>query len=301
MSPVATSDSEIQSLTRDLRTGRCAVEVGTRSVVLAAALWLALRGPWFTAPVAFLTIGILQYHFLVLSHEAQHKLIARSPRLNDWLGKWVFAYPFGQAFLSERARHMKHHRTVGTPDDPDYHRYVLEDKRPWADMIRYYLRLATYGKVWEYLSTASSAAVPAGSAEAEGRSSREIMLVALVQVCLLGLFSSAASPIHYFLFWLAPVLMVTTTLSEFREFCEHVTTPSSPLTLKSFRAPRWQQHILAPVGFAQHGEHHLHPSVPHYLLDRVAAHYPTSTSTMEVHRSHFEIVRLCRADTAPSQ
>ena len=90
--------------------------------------------------------------------------------------------------------------------------------------------------------------------------------------------------------------MVTTTISEFREFCEHVSTPSSPNSLKSFRAPRWQQQILAPVGFSYHAEHHLHPSVPHYLLERVAAHYPRTCEEMEVHRSHLDIVRMCRAD-----
>ncbi len=301
MSQPPTADSEIQSLTRDLHPGRCAIEVGTRSILLAGALWLALRGPWFTWPAAFLAIGILQYHFLVLSHEAQHKLIARSPRLNDWLGKWLFAYPFGQTFLSERARHMKHHRTAGTPADPDYHRYVLEDKRPWADMVRYYFRLATYGKVWEYLASASSDATVIASIEADSRSGREIVLVAVVQLCLLGVFSLVASPIHYFVFWLAPVLTVTTTLSEFREFCEHVSTPSSPLPLKSFRSPRWKQHLLAPVGFSYHAEHHLHPSVPHYLLARVAAQYPQSTPEMEVHQSHLEIVRLCRADAVAAR
>lgn len=296
MSHAVTAEVEIQSLTRDLHAGRCVLEVGVRAALLAGALWLALSGPWQTWPIAFLAIGILQYHFLVLSHEAQHKLIARSPRLNDWLGKWLFAYPFGQTFLSERARHMKHHRTAGTPADPDYHRYVLEDKRPWLPMLRYYVRLATYGKVWEYLSSANGDAVERASGEADGRSGRELVLVAAVQLVLLALFSLAASPLHYVFFWLAPLLCLTTPLSEFRELCEHVSTPSSPLVLKSFRAPRWQQHLVAPVGFSYHAEHHLHPSVPHYLLEKVAEHYPRTTAEMEVHRSHLEIVRLCRAD-----
>jgi fatty acid desaturase len=297
MNAPATAETEIQALTRDLRAGRCAVEVGVRALALFAALALAVRGPWFTWPLSFFAVGILQGHFLVLSHEAQHKLLARSPRWNDWIGKWLLAYPFGQTFLSERARHMKHHRTAGSPDDPDYHRYVLDDKRPWHDMIWYYVRLATYGKVWEYVASAEhSAPIDRPAGEADGRSRRELIVVAVVQGAVLAAFWWVASPWHYVAFWLAPLVVVTTTISEFREFCEHVSTPSSPLTLKSFRAPLWQQHLLAPVGFSYHAEHHLHPSVPHYLLPRVAAHYPVSTTEMEVHRSHLDVVRLCRND-----
>lgn len=293
--------AKIQAFVRDIRPIRCAIEVGVRAIVLIAALALAIRGPWTTWPIAFVAIGIMQYHFLVLSHEAQHKLIARSPAINDWIGKWLLAYPFGQTFLSERGRHMKHHRTAGTAEDPDYHRYVLEDKRPWWDMAKYYFRLATYGKVWEYLSSTSATDTDAkkivtASEESGGRSRNELILVATVQLAMLACFSWLATPIHYFVFWLAPLLVVTTPLSEFREFCEHVSTPSSPLTLKSFHSPLWRQHLLAPVGFSYHAEHHLHPSVPHYLLSEVAALYPETTEELEVHTSHFDIVRSCRAD-----
>ena len=107
------SRSEIAALTRALDARRCAWEVGARFGVLCILLALALRGPWVFWPFAFVGIGILQYHILVLSHEAQHVLIAREKRLNDWIGAWLLAYPFGQPFHSERERHLKHHQTAG--------------------------------------------------------------------------------------------------------------------------------------------------------------------------------------------
>jgi fatty acid desaturase len=291
------SSLEIAALSRALDPARCAVEVGTRFALLLCAVAMALYGPWVLSPVAFLAIGILQYHILVLSHEAQHVLIARSKPLNDRIGAWLLAYPFGQPFHSERARHLKHHQTVGRPEDPDYYRYTVEDKRPWRDLLLYYLRLATYGKVVEYLSsTRRQASGQRATARGADRSLRELGLVAGAQLFVLALFSFAATPLHYFAFWLAPLLTVSLVLSEFREFCEHLSVPSSPLRLKTFRNPLWEQLLLGPCGFTYHGEHHLHPSIPHYLLPRVAAHYPESNEELEVHRSYFDVVAKCRAD-----
>jgi fatty acid desaturase len=264
-------------------------------------LGAATTSPWYVQVPAFVVVGVLQYHMLVLSHEAQHYLIARRRRLNDLIGAWCLAYPFGQPFRSERARHLAHHKLVGHPEDPDFHRYVLEDKRPWLGLIGYFVRLATYGKLLEYLSSASHRS-PGGDPEPSlnRRSSSELLTVGLVQLGVLGGFTLFASWAYYPFLWLLPLLVVTTPLSEFREFCEHVSAPGTPLHLKSFRVGVLQRFVIAPVGFSYHAEHHFYPSIPHYRLPEVAADFPESTDSLEVHHSYFDVVRKCRAGrTAP--
>ena len=297
--------NEIRALNNALDPLRCAWEVLSRFAVLAFALMIATRGHIAAAPFAFLLIGICQYHILVLSHEAQHILISRNRRRNDFIGAWCLAYPFGQLFFSERARHMAHHRLVGTPADPDYRRYMLEDKRPWIPMICYFIRLSSYGKVAEYLTSILQNGSDRSDAEPtdevrerakSARSGRDFITMAGVQFLVALAFGLWSSPLHYILFWVMPLLVVTTTLSEFREFCEHVVSPGTPLTLKTFRVAKWQALLLGPVGFEFHAEHHFYPSIPHYRLGDVAPLFRQSDDRCEVHGSYFEILRILARD-----
>lgn len=290
-------ESEVKDLIRALDPVRCAWEVGWRFGLLLTALLVATRGPWPLAPFAFLIIGIMQYHILVLSHEAQHVLITRGRSLNDLIGAWALAYPFGQPFFSERARHLAHHRFLGLPSDPDYYRYVLDDKRPYKAMILYFVRLATYGKVMEYIGSAfgtneASEVSDSDEAPRDQRSVNELMTVACVQIVLLLGFTIWSSPLHYAFFWLLPLLTVTTTLSEFREYCEHAVSPRTPNVLKTFRLPRWEVFVLGPVGFEFHAEHHFYPTIPHYLLQKTSVLYPETSDKCEVHTSYLGIVPL---------
>ena len=258
------------------------------------AIFVTLSSPWAFWPIGIFLIGVLQYHFAILSHEAQHYLVARSVRLNDLIGAWLFAYPFGQPFHSERARHLAHHRLVGTADDPDYHRYVLDDKMPWAQMILYFFRLATYGKIVEYLASMTVRRTGPKPSRQSGRSATEFVSVAFAQLLVFAAFSSLASPWHYVVLWLVPLLTVAVTLSEFREFCEHVVAPDPPHRLKSFRLPVWQSFIVGPVGFAYHAEHHLYPTIPYYRLPQLAKGCVQTGSEFELHRSYFDVLRSVR-------
>ena len=43
--------------------------------------------------IAFVLMGPLYARFAILMHEAAHKLLFTNKRWNDWIGKWVVAYP----------------------------------------------------------------------------------------------------------------------------------------------------------------------------------------------------------------
>lgn len=293
------SESSPKSYVRALDPRRCLWGVAWRTTLLFAALALALTGPWYAWPVAFVLIGILQYHFLVLSHEAQHYLVARSRRLNDLIGAWFFAYPFGQPYNSERRRHMAHHKYVGSPEDPDYSRYLIDGKHPWLEMISYFARLGLYGKVLEYAGATRKPAPAGASKEGDDseRSVGEIALVALVQLVILSVFWLLGYPFHCVFFWWLPILLVAAPATEFREFCEHVTTASTPHVLKSFRLPVWERFVIGPVGFAYHAEHHFFPSIPYYHLPKVAKLPLNRREEYEVHQSYFDVLRLIRRDS----
>src|SRR4051812_38792665 len=58
--------------------------------VLAAAVAV---DRWWAWALAFLLLGRAQALFAILGHEAAHRLLFSSKRLNDVIGRWFLAYP----------------------------------------------------------------------------------------------------------------------------------------------------------------------------------------------------------------
>ena len=57
--------------------------------------------------------------FAILMHEAAHKLLFTNKRWNDWIGKWVVAYPVFTPVQLYRRVHFAHHKDEFGPDEPD--------------------------------------------------------------------------------------------------------------------------------------------------------------------------------------
>ena len=55
----------------------------------------------------------------ILGHEAAHRLLFPNRRVNDFVGRWLLAYPTFQAFTAYRRVHFAHHRDELGPDEPD--------------------------------------------------------------------------------------------------------------------------------------------------------------------------------------
>ena len=67
------------------------VGVWVQSVgVLALAAWWGNPIGWVAA---FLLMGRAFARFSILGHEAAHRLLFSNRKVNDWVGKWLVAYP----------------------------------------------------------------------------------------------------------------------------------------------------------------------------------------------------------------
>ena len=55
----------------------------------------------------------------ILGHEAAHRLLFPNRRVNDFVGRWLLAYPTLQGFTAYRRVHFAHHRDELGPDEPD--------------------------------------------------------------------------------------------------------------------------------------------------------------------------------------
>jgi fatty acid desaturase len=87
--------------------------------VVALAALTAWSHRWWVAVIAFIVMGPVHVRFAILMHEAAHKLLFTKNRVNDFVGKWLIAYPAFIPITIYRRGHFAHHREEFGPDDPD--------------------------------------------------------------------------------------------------------------------------------------------------------------------------------------
>ena len=99
-----------------------------RNAVTVAGAWLqsfgvvaaaAVIDRWWAYVIAFVLVGRGFALLNILAHEAAHRLLFRRRRINDFVGRWLLAYPAFNPFDLYRRSHMAHHRDEMGPDEPD--------------------------------------------------------------------------------------------------------------------------------------------------------------------------------------
>ena len=73
----------------------------------------------FTILIALFLLGGRQLACSVIMHDTGHKAMFSKPQVNDFVGKWLGAYPILQDMLRYRHYHNEHHVHTGTAEDPD--------------------------------------------------------------------------------------------------------------------------------------------------------------------------------------
>ena len=231
-------------------------------------------------PLAYLAaaavIGGLQHALVNLAHEAWHRLAFRSRGWNDLAGAWLYSYPIGVPFHHDRERHLRHHRLVGQPEDPDWVNYRNEGRLPAARLLAYLAgRLAGS----QLVGTAKSilldrrppiAVAPrAGAAEAGPEVRSELLRIAAVQLVLFLGFALFARWWEYLVLWLGPLATFASLFVSIRAFVEHSAASDAVAPqqrLHDFAPGRVEAFFLSPRHFHHHALHHAHPNVPHYRL-----------------------------------
>lgn len=64
-------------------------------------------------------VGNRQHALTILGHDAAHYSISKVKWINDLIGNLTTFWPLGADIRAYRPVHFKHHRTVGTPNDPE--------------------------------------------------------------------------------------------------------------------------------------------------------------------------------------
>lgn len=258
----------VPALRADLRRINGLANLG--SVLLTwgqAALTIGLA-VWIDRPVAYLVAVVLMgpafARFAILGHEAAHRLLFKSKRMNDLVGKWLLAYPAFVPFEVYRRSHFAHHRDELGPNEPDmnlYSGYPITR----ASMARKLLRDALGISGWKNLKPLLRALFH--------KPARPIALrIIAAQLVVLALFSAAGWPQLYLLLWLLPWMTSWRVLNRLRAIAEHGGMERSEDRRRTTHHVRqsWPaRFFVVPFNTGWHLAHHVDMGVPWRNLPRL--------------------------------
>lgn len=251
------------------------------ALILAAAM-LSLHADrlWATA-AAVVFIGTRQHALLVLMHEFSHRQFSRTRAgLNDALGDFLTALPFGITTHGFRRDHQAHHRKTGTPEDPNWvslqrqprYQAPMSRGRFASELAMHLVGVYTVREIKSYLFD-QGMAVRSPSATRRRQMATGVAVVGLT--ALLHGWVAVAT------YWLLPLFSVLIALLYLRDIAEHVALPPEAYASRSTIASRLESWLVAPHHVGLHAEHHLFSSVPWHRLPEVHRLLATSATYRE--------------------
>ncbi len=221
----------------------------------------AMMAVWpnpLTIIAGLILLGGRQLGLAVIMHDAAHRSLFRTTRLNDFVGQWFGAAPIWLERNAYWSNHSKHHMDAGTPDDPDLHKYE-NYAVPRMSMARKVMRdlfgVTAYKTIrfnirrlgWSY--------------------TLRPLLVTLLLAGVLYLCGAG----WVFLVWVAAHLSSYQLIARLRNAAEHAVVPDlqdpDPRRhTRTTKASWWERMTFAPNQVNFHLEHHLLPSIPNHRL-----------------------------------
>jgi fatty acid desaturase len=249
----------------------------------AMGLWLVLQNWLFIAAIfalvalwtnpltivlAIVLLGPRQLGLSILMHDAGHKTLFKSQRLNEVLGQWLTAFPVLGDVDAYGASHREHHRLAGTTKDPDlpnYRNYPIT-----AASFRRKLTRDISGRTGSRLLMGLLSGAGNRIMMRDGEGTNRLRQGLIANAVLFALLWASGNPLLYLL-WVAAYLTTYPLVARIRQLAEHGNVPGlyQPDPRDNTRTTRanWLERLLlCPNNVNFHIEHHLLPSVPAWRL-----------------------------------
>lgn len=257
---------------RQIATARNALTV---AVLWAELVALAVVVVWSThrvgpaAPLVWLAavvlLGSFHARFAILGHEAAHRLLFPSKRVNDVVGKWLLAYPGFVAFEGYRRVHFAHHKDEFGPNEPDlnlYNGYPITKASFWRKLRRDAIGVSGWKNLKGLLGALRS------------ESARPIALrIVAAQAAMLLVATAAGYPALYLL-WFGSWMTSWRVLNRLRSIAEHggmTRSDDRRLTTHHVRQTLPARFWIVPYNTGWHLAHHVDMGVPWRNLPRLHA------------------------------
>ena len=281
------SAAEIRELTAR-SDARGLLALATSWMMIAASFALVAWQPRVWAVlVALIVLGGRQLALSVLMHDAAHRSLFASRRLNLVLGEWLCAAPTWTSLARYREHHLSHHAHTNEAEDPDLP-LVAAFPITRASLARKFIRdllgLTALKRVGALLLMdfgvlSYSASTKVERLDQSGRTALDVLRcgarnlgpVVLANVGL-GLALALAGHGRLYGLWVAAYFTTFSLFLRIRSMAEHACTdPSSDpfLNTRTTHAGPLAKLTVAPHAVHYHLEHHLLPTVPLHALGRM--------------------------------
>ncbi|NBV26965.1 MAG: hypothetical protein EBR99_06605, partial [Actinobacteria bacterium] len=249
---------ELRAEFRRISTWRNVRAVTLAWTWLLGLAYLGTHGGWLIGFACFIAMGPIHVRFAILMHEAAHKLLFRKKWANDWIGKWLVAYPAFVPIGLYRRSHFAHHREEFGPDEPDiafYRGYPCEPR----DLRRRLLRDAVGISGWKNFVVLLKALTK--------RASRPLAsaILGTQLVMAVGLALVTGRWWSYLVFWWLPWMTQWRVLNRLRAIAEHGGMSRSDdrrLTTHNVKQSLLARTWLVPFNTGWHLAHHVDMGVP---------------------------------------
>ena len=250
------------------------------AMVFSPVFVAAFLGPSLWWIVLWISFGFLMNGLLNLMHECAHYHVFTGREGSDFLGRWILGPLAIADFDAYRWRHWKHHTNFGIDGDPK-DAYLVDIRG--SRLIAFFLRCLTLREALRKFRHASEQ----GEAKEKTTSNPFFWLAraAVLQALLFGVLLLAAGPaagrawprallvviLAYGFIYVYGLASLTVFAATLRAVAEHqleagqLPSPSRG-ALRNFKCGPISRLIFGAYGFAEHGTHHVEPSLPYYHL-----------------------------------
>ena len=238
-----------------------------RNVITVAGAWLqsfgvvaaaVAIGRWWAYAIAFFLMGRAFALLNILGHEAAHRLLFSRKRVNDFVGRWLLAYPGWNAFDVYRRVHMAHHKDEMGPEEPDlalYNGYPVTK----ASLRRKLTRDASGISGYKNLKPLMSALCKRSSRPVAAR------IVGVQLAIWAAMWIISGRWWVYPLLWFAPFMTVWRVLNRLRAIAEHAGMERSPDRRRTTHVVRQRplaRFWMVPYHTGWHLAHHVDMGIP---------------------------------------
>ena len=298
--PLLTAEQDAFLRERSDLMGAWLVTHAWLTIAAAMALFVHWPNP-LTFVVAIVLIGGRQLGLAILMHDAAHRALFKSTRLNDVVGAFLCGWPVGASLALYRPYHLSHHRHTQQKDDPDL---VLSAPFPitrqsfWRKMRRDILGITGYQRRMEFFRMEMGDDPSAWQRWKNLWHAEKYFL--LSNLAIFGATALAGVWWAYFALWLLPLLTWYQVISRIRNIAEHAVVCDNDDRLRNTRTTltHWgMRMVVAPYWVNYHLEHHLFVFTPCWKLP--AAHRMLTAQglapRMELARGYLEVLRKATA------
>lgn len=250
-----------------------------RAVADVVSCWLAILAAWGAVALwplagvvlcAVPVIGSRYYALFVIGHDGLHRRLFPRQRVNDLFADLLVFGPLGGITRLNNANHLAHHRHLASDLDPDRYKHACFNKTTRGEYLAFLTGLTSLLRAARNVLLRRRAPDLAGVEGRTGHGPRDLAILALWQILLIGGLTAAVGWWGYPVLWLLPVYVFTYLADLVRSFVEHshpeADDDADRHRLVTFASHPVERLFLAPMNMNFHAVHHLWPSIPYYNL-----------------------------------